>query len=482
MPGHPLPHPSSRRRKVVLYNPRTVFFTLPLGILAVGSALDPDRFDVVIVDGRLEADPVAAIAPHLDDAVCLGVSVLSGAPIRDALAVSRGAKALRPGLPVVWGGWHPSLFPKACLEDPAVDATVQGQGEATFAEIVERLAAGRPLDGCPGCAHRATGGAIVVNPPRPLAAFDDLPPPRFDLLPIERYFDLKGIRQLDYIGSHGCFWRCAFCADPFVFERRWVGQAPGRLVADVARLWRRYQFDDVNFQDETFFTYGARVAAIAEGLAALGPPFTWAATMRADQGARLPAAVWATLRESRLRRLLIGVESGSQAMLDWMAKDITLEQVLRCADRCREHGIAAQFPFIVGFPGEADASIQASLDFAKRLRAMSPRFETPIFHFKPYPGSPITAAAVRAGYRLPASLAEWADFDIFTADTPWLTARQRRHVDRFKFYQRIAWGEPRSGWQRPVQRMARWRCAHDVYGLPIEKALADRLRPRVALA
>lgn len=472
----------TRRRKVVLYNPRTDHFTLPLGLLAVGSALDVDRFDVVIVDGRLEHDAVAAIAPHLAGAVCFGVGVLTGAPIRDALAVSRAVKAAHPELPVVWGGWHPSLFPEACLDDAAVDITVQGQGEGTFVEIVDRLAAGRSLVGCPGCTVRAEDGTAVVNPPRALTAFDDLPPLRHDLLPVERYFALKGRRQLDYIGSHGCFWRCAFCADPFVFRRRWVGQAADRLVATVAALWQRYRFDDLSFQDETFFTYAPRVEAITAGLADLDLPFTWAATMRADQGARLGAATWALLRRSRLRRLLVGVESGSQAMLDWMAKDITLEQVLTCAERCRAHGIAAQFPFIVGFPGEPDASVRASLDFAKRLRAMSPGFETPIFHFRPYPGSPITEAAVRAGYRLPTSLDGWADFDIFTAGTPWLTAAQRRHVERFAFYQRIAWGEPRRGWKRPLQRLARWRCAHDAYGLPIEMALAERLARRARQA
>ena len=98
------------RLKVVLYNPKAVFFTMPLALLAIGSELDPDKYEVVIVDGRLDADPVAALRPHLDDAVCLGVTVLTGAPISDALMVSRAAKQLRPELPVIWGGWHPSMF------------------------------------------------------------------------------------------------------------------------------------------------------------------------------------------------------------------------------------------------------------------------------------------------------------------------------------------------------------------------------------
>jgi len=470
------------RPKVVLYNPRAVFYTMPLGPLAVASALDRERYDVVIVDGRLEPDPTRAVLAHLAGALCLGVSVLTGAPIRDALAVSRAAKRARPDLPVVWGGWHPSLFPTACLDEPSVDVTVQGQGERTFAEIVARLERGDDLEGCMGCTFRTPDGAVRQNAPRPLEDVNNLPPVDYDLIPVERYFQLKGMRQLDYIASQGCFWRCAFCADPFVFGRRWVGLHPDRLADEIAALWRRYRFDDLNFQDETFFTYGARVEAIAGALLARGLPITWAATMRADQGDRLPDAVMAKLKRSGLRRVMIGVESGSQEMLDWMKKDVRLDQVLASAEKCLRHGVAAQFPFIVGFPGESDASVRATLAFAKRLRAMSPTFQTPIFYFKPYPGSPITEAAVAGGYEPPRTLESWADFDIYDARGPWVSPDRFRLVERFKFYQRIAWDEPGRAWKRPLRWLARWRCARDAYALPVEQMVIERVRPRAALS
>ena len=124
---------------MVLYNPRAVFYTMPLALLAIASALDRSEVDVVIIDGRLERDPVRAVVDAAKDAVCVGITVLTGAPIRDALAVSRAVKAAHPRCPVVWGGWHPSLFAEQCLADPCVDIVVKGQGEAAFAEIVGRL-------------------------------------------------------------------------------------------------------------------------------------------------------------------------------------------------------------------------------------------------------------------------------------------------------------------------------------------------------
>lgn len=485
-----------KRHKIVLYNPDVVFFTMPLALLAVGSALDPAHYVVRIVDGRLERDPVGAVLAEIDDALCLGVTVLTGAPIHDALRVSRAAKARRPELPVIWGGWHSSLFPAETLADPAIDVTVQGQGEVTFAELAARLASGADLAGLPGTTVRqdtrmssgqARNGsarkeqAVLQNPPRALTDMNTLPAHNYALIDVERYFQLKNQRQLDYISSTGCYFRCAFCADPFVFKRRWTALEPARMGEELASLWQRYRFADLAFQDETFFTYRERVAAIAEEFLQRDLHFTWTATLRADQAVRLTDEVLALCVRSGLRRVMIGVESGSQEMLDWIAKDITVEQVLESAAMCVRHGIGAIFPFIVGFPSESEASVQATLDLVKRLRAMSPQFETPIFYYQPYPGSRIADEVVRSGYELPTSLEAWADFDFVGGTGPWVDARTHRLVERFKFYNRFAWG-PETWPRRLLQTVARWRCRRDWYHVPLEKVLVERLKPMSRLS
>lgn len=470
------------RRKVVLYNPKAVFYTMPLGLLAVGSHLDRARYDVVIVDGRLEDDPAAAVAAHLPGALCVGIGVLTGRPIRDAVEVSRAVKALRPDLPVVWGGWHPSLFGRECLEEGSVDVTVQGQGEETFADLLARLESGAPatsLDGCAGLAYRNAAGEAVQNPGRVFSNVGGFAAHDYDLLPVERFFSLKGKRQLDYIASQGCHFRCAFCADPYVYGRKWAGLSPERMGEEIERLWNRYRFDDVNFQDETFFTYLDRVDAIAEELLRRKLPITWAGTMRADQGDRLTDEVMARCKRSGLRRVIIGVESGSQEMMDWIKKDIRIEQVWSAAEKCLRHGVAVNFPFIVCFPGETDESIGKSLEMARKLRAMSPTFQTPIFYFKPYPGTPLTEQAVRDGYRPPRTLDDWAGFDIYDADSPWVTPERKRWIERHKFYLGAAYDTARS---EPLRLLARWRMEKRFYGFPLEKTVSDLLHPAQTLS
>jgi anaerobic magnesium-protoporphyrin IX monomethyl ester cyclase len=428
-----------KRLKVVLYNPQAVFFTMPLALLAIGSELDAALYEVIIVDARLDPDAENTVLSHLPDALCLGVTVLTGAPLADALRISRAAKRARPGLPVIWGGWHPSMFASECLQELSVDVTVRGQGERTFADILARLARDESLQGVAGCTVRLPDGSIHTNPDRPLESVDAFRPHDYGLIPVDRYYTLKGKRQLDFISSQGCNFRCAFCSDPFVYGRKWVGLEPQRMALRLKELWDRYRFDDVNFQDETFFTKAGRVLALADRIVESGMKITWAATMRADQGVRMDDAVWVRCKESGLRRLLVGVESGSNAMLQRIRKDIKIEQVYQTAEKMVKFGIAGHFPFIVGFPDETEDHVQASLDCAQRLRAMSPDFVTPIFYFKPYPGSALVIEAVERGYRLPASLEAWSSFDFVAGEPgPWVSPEKFELIERFKSFQALS--------------------------------------------
>ena len=480
--GTSAPACPGRRAKVVLYNPRAVFFTMPLALMAIGSELDPDLYEVVIIDGRLEPDPESLVRAAVQGALCFGVTVLTGAPISDALQISRVARQARPDLPIVWGGWHPSMFSRECLLEPSVDVTVRGQGEETFSEIVGRLAEGRTLEGCHGCTVRLADGTIIENPPRPLAPVDRFRAHDYGLIPVERYFKLKGKRQLDYISSQGCNFRCAFCSDPFVYGRKWVGLEPTRMAMRLQELWDRYHFDDVNFQDETFFTRASRIQAFADRLVDTGLKITWAATMRADQGIRLPEDVWARCKQSGLRRLLVGVESGSNEMLKRIKKDIKIEQVFHTAHRMLKYGIAGHFPFIVGFPDESDASIQATLDCAKKLRSLSPDFLTPIYYFKPYPGSELVIEAVARGFQLPETLEAWSTFDYVAGlPGPWVSPDKFRLIERFKFFHELAWKRVSRG-KRLLQQLARYRCSKDEYRWPVEMLLGRWVVPAEKLS
>jgi hypothetical protein len=118
---------------------------------------------------------------------------------------------------------------------------------------------------------------------------------------------------------------------------------------------------------------------------------------------------------------------------------------------------------------------------AKQLRAMSPDFEIAIFYYKPYPGNAIADGLLRQGYPFPCTLEEWAEFDYVGSSGPWVTKEKHDLIERFKFYQRIAWSHPHP-LRAPIQALARWRCRRDCYAWPVEKAIIEKLKPRPRLS
>jgi radical SAM superfamily enzyme YgiQ (UPF0313 family) len=354
-------------------------------------------------------------------ATCFAVTVLTGAPILDAMEASRKVKMLYPVMPIIWGGWHPSLFPEQTLLQSHADIVVKGQGEITFAELLHRIVNHQSLQGLYGISFKENGN-VSHNPERHLTDINAFPAFNFDLIDVNAYKKLSGRQQLDYISSQGCRFRCHFCADPAMYNRSWFGYSPARIANEIAHWKQRYNFNHVHFQDETFFTSSKRVAGVAEEFIKRNLKVSWFATMRADQGCRIDDKLFALCKESGLERVMIGVESGSQQMLDWMKKDIRIEQVFEVAERCHKHDIAINFSMIVGFPGETEENMNETLLVAKGLRKMSPEFRASIFYFKPYPGNPIADMLLKDGYLFPQTLHEWALFDyVGPVKNEWIT-------------------------------------------------------------
>ncbi len=449
---------------------------MPLALLAIGSYLDKNKYDVIIIDGRLEDDPVTKIFSLLPNAICFGVTVLTGDPIKNALAVSRAVKNEFPNIPIIWGGWHPSLFPAETLAEKSIDIVVKGQGEITFSELLERFENKQPLSNLKGICYKEND-ELMINMDRHLTDINSFPPFNYDLIDVKGYKKLSGKNQIDYISSQGCRFRCAFCADPAMYKRGWYGYSSERIGNEIELLWKKYKFDHVHFQDETFFTNKKRVQEVAREFINRKLPITWFGTMRADQGVRLDDDTWKLCKSSGLKKIMIGMEAGTQAMLDWMQKDIKLEHIFETAEKCVLHNIGIIFSVIVGFPHESAESVFETLAVVKRLRKMSDHFSVSIYYYKPYPGNKIADELSAEGYQFPTGLEAWSNFDyVNSGKSDWLSDEQIKRIELFKFYNELAWSKKRTG-KLIFQQIAKWRCEKNNYKFPIEKKIIRFIKP-----
>src|SRR5215468_1738551 len=149
------------KNRVLLFFPsyRSIEAAPPLALLALAPIAEQRGLKVDIVDSTVEPRFRERIIEQLDDALCVGISIVTGPMIVEAIEVARAVKASRPEVPVVLGGWHPSTLAEQSLAAPYIDVVVRGQGEVTFGEILDRLIAGTSLEGVRGCSFRTETGA-----------------------------------------------------------------------------------------------------------------------------------------------------------------------------------------------------------------------------------------------------------------------------------------------------------------------------------
>src|SRR5271169_1398982 len=157
------------RRKVVFFFPAfsSQEATAPLGILAVSTPLLNAGYQVRIIDSTITPHFQRRVIEELKDALCLAVSLVTGPMIRETVQVAREVKRLYPKLPIILGGWHPSLLPDQTLAADCVDVVVVGQGEEALLEVIRHIEAGESLRGIPGVGYKVDG-QIRFNPARPL--------------------------------------------------------------------------------------------------------------------------------------------------------------------------------------------------------------------------------------------------------------------------------------------------------------------------
>src|SRR5438105_11913313 len=176
MPAHP-------SRKAILFLPSYSGKILgpPRGLLSLAGSLRAAGYQPCVIDGAINRDYRRIVSDEIADSVCFGISLLTGPMIRDAIEIASMVRRLRPELPIVFGGWHPSLLSGQTLREDFVDIVVRHQGEKTLVEILQRLESGGGLERVDGCWFKRNG-QIIQNADRHTIPLYALPPPAYDLI------------------------------------------------------------------------------------------------------------------------------------------------------------------------------------------------------------------------------------------------------------------------------------------------------------
>src|SRR6266436_3580765 len=407
--------------------------------------------------------------------------------IRETAQIARAAKALYPDLPVVLGGWHPSLLPDQTLADECVDVVVRGQGEDAMLEVVQRLEARESLAGIPGVGYKEDG-RLVFNPARPLRPIHELPPKAYHLADFNAYERTCGRRWAMYISSLACPYNCGYCTNAGVYGRKWNALEPQQVVEETMDLVTRYRLQLLWIVDDNFLVDRERALGIAEGLVRRDAKFDWSIQASTNLVDRFTVEELKLLKRSGLSQIAMGADSGSLRVMKLMGKDFQkIETIYAAAEKLHVAGVRPSFNMIFGYPGEGEKEKRESVALIMDICRRYPGAEFWTNIFTPYPGAPIMEHAFELGIHVPKTFEEWSDFFPRYTTLPWLKGKRHRRVQTMCEYMRIAFHRVPIGNHRkhPLNGLihemigapARWRLDHDYYSLPVElwlKNVANR--------
>lgn len=284
------------------------------------------------------------------------------------------------GVPLVLGGPYFASHEVAAewIGIPGVSVLVGGEIEPRLCELVARVAAGQRVDDLPGVWSREAG-RLRLNAP-PLAELDRLPFPDYSDFPWAKYPNAI----VPAITGRGCGWgACTFCSDiTSTAGRTWRSRSPDNVLAELEHQGRRHQAGLFVFTDLKLNSSLAMWHALGSGMQARVPGARWIGAVHVgshgDSGLSL-----AELKQARaggMVRLTTGFESGSQRLLDRMAKGVDLANTSRFLADAHAAGISVRMTMFTGFPGEEAADLEETTAFLARHEPYIERL--PVYRFQ----------------------------------------------------------------------------------------------------
>lgn len=367
----------------------------PLGLCSLAASMRQVGHEVAILDAELMRMCEDAVLAHTRTygPDLIGLTSTTVAYPR-ACRVAAKLRSALPHSPVVIGGCHVSSNPEETLSSGLFDAAVLREGEFTFRHLVEVMAARGPLSEVPGIAYRQDDEVVLTEPRPYIEDLDVLPFPAFDLLanrsaympPIGSY---KNRPVVNLVTSRGCPYRCIFC-DKTVFGQRYRFNSAEYVLAEVDHVVTRFGAREVAFLDDSFTVGRDRVLGICEGLRRRRQGVTWTCMTRANLVDR---DLLRDMRRAGCWQIAVGVESGSQAVLDLANKGETLDDIKRCITDAASLGIMVKGFFVLGLPGETPETLRQTIALAKA----SPLTDVVVTVATPMPGSPLYRMAPKYG-------------------------------------------------------------------------------------
>lgn len=367
----------------------------PLGLCYLAAVLLEKGHEINILDCAVEKTSISQLKREVQKFMPNLVGVTSTTvSYAAAQKVLHTVKEIDSNITTVLGGPHISAVPLSTMSDcQNVDIGVFGEGEYTFAEIVERLDRNQSLVNVEGLLLRYNGRIVQNNRRNSMKSLDDIPFPARHLLKDLRLYSHTPFRGAKFtttmITSRGCPFNCAYC-DQSVFGRSWRYHSPEYVIEEMALLKEKYNVDFISIEDDNFLLSKRRTIDICQGIIKQSLNIGWSCLGRANE---VDEQVLPLMKKAGCKTIYVGIESGSARILDLINKKLSIEDIKKGVKLINKHGINVTGSFILGVPTETKGDVERTINLALSL----PLDGISFFTFTPYPNTLLRDLAFQHG-------------------------------------------------------------------------------------
>jgi len=409
----------------------------PLGILELAAYLEArnKNVDIEVLDCQAERVDWKGLEKHVESLRpdIVAPSALATCNTYTVLRTLETTKKVDPDITTVVGGQHFTATAQESLETyPEIDIIIRGEGEQTFAELVQALDQNKPLSRVRGVSFKHNG-KIQHTPPRPLIDnIDELPFPRYHFVAnhMDKYhFTMMAGAKTGYAlieASRGCPHRCTFCSQWRHWEGTWRTKSPKRIADEMEHCYREYGSRFLWLTDDNF-GLGERVSDLCDEILRreIADDIMWFAQARCDDIINSNNLLPKMRRAGNLW-MLVGIESHNLLTLNTFRKEIRPSDAKLAMDLLKKNDIFAQGTFIIGERKDSRESMEKLREFVDDVDP-----DLAIFMIlTPFPGTELYEIANQEGW---IEDTNWANYDMIHAIMP--TEKLSRQEVQEELYQ-----------------------------------------------
>lgn len=369
---------SGEEQGVLLVNPNWQQLEAPfehLGLGYLAACLRQAGIETLILDLPLTGGDLSTVVQKVQQEkyALVGFSLTFQESAAETLQFISKLKA-QTTVKIVVGGIFPTFAAREIMSlCPAIDFVVKGEGELTLVELAQAILTNSSLQGVTGLLGRS-GSELWETEDRPnIKDLDLLPEPARDTLP-------QVLLQTGYasiLSSRGCYGRCSFCSVDAFFARfgsKYRQRSAESVLAELEKLQTAYGVTNFAFIDANFIggkgRAQARARLLAEAIISKGWQIKFSIECRVND---VEPKLFALLKKAGLCKVFLGVESGSQAVLDRFQKDVTVAENLEALKILSELDIFVAMGFIMFDDMTSFDDLTANLQFLQQVKTVTGR-------------------------------------------------------------------------------------------------------------